>query len=223
MTHDERFIGHLEDYLDEYEGNTPLPDAIREAIRAELPRTKQVARPGRLSRYTTMKRNSSGSVRYGLAAAAVLAAVVFGAAILGQNNFGAPSGPSAISSPTASPKPAVTATTVFTDVAPANAVTIHMSAHSAAFDPVHITVAADAAIFFVVNEGPVTTGMPVPATHSLAIGLMAPTAMAHSDRIGPGESAVVTVTGLVPGEYQFWCGVNQHYTEFPSGTLTVTP
>jgi len=42
MTREDDFIGQLERYLDEYEGHTPLPDAVRDAIRAELPKTKQV-------------------------------------------------------------------------------------------------------------------------------------------------------------------------------------
>ena len=39
MTAHDPFINQLEDYLDEYEGNTPLPEAVRDAIRAELPST----------------------------------------------------------------------------------------------------------------------------------------------------------------------------------------
>ena len=41
MTREDQFIGQLERYLDEYEGITPLPEAVRDAIRAELPKTKQ--------------------------------------------------------------------------------------------------------------------------------------------------------------------------------------
>ena len=41
MTHNDEFIGQLESYLDEYEGSTPLPEDVRDAIRAELPLTRQ--------------------------------------------------------------------------------------------------------------------------------------------------------------------------------------
>ena len=41
MTRDDDFIGQLEGYLDEYEGSTPLPDEVRDAIRAQLPSTQQ--------------------------------------------------------------------------------------------------------------------------------------------------------------------------------------
>ena len=45
MTRNDDFIGQLEGYLDEYEGSTPLPDEVRDAIRAELPFDNS-ARPG---------------------------------------------------------------------------------------------------------------------------------------------------------------------------------
>jgi hypothetical protein len=41
MTRDSDFIGIIEEYLDEHEGHTPLPDGTRNAIRAELPSTRQ--------------------------------------------------------------------------------------------------------------------------------------------------------------------------------------
>ena len=40
MTRDE-FIGLLGGYLDEYEGSTPMPEHVRDAIRADLPSTRQ--------------------------------------------------------------------------------------------------------------------------------------------------------------------------------------
>ncbi len=47
MKHDEDFIAQLEDYLVEFDGVTPLPDRVRDAIHVELPRTRQAqARPG---------------------------------------------------------------------------------------------------------------------------------------------------------------------------------
>ena len=45
--------------------------------------------------------------------------------------------------------------------------------------------------------------------------------MATSDLIYAGESAVVTVTGLEPGTYAFWCNVEDHYIYGMTGTLVV--
>ena len=35
MTRDDRFISELETYLVEYEGSTPLPSSVRDAVRAQ--------------------------------------------------------------------------------------------------------------------------------------------------------------------------------------------
>jgi hypothetical protein len=97
MTHHDDFTGRLENYLDQYEGVTPLPDAVRDAIRAELPNTKQVGPISGLSRFLSMTLQLPPSARYGLAAAVVLVAAIIGANLLGR---GAPVG-----NPTTSPSP----------------------------------------------------------------------------------------------------------------------
>ena len=74
MTHNDEFIGQLESYLDEYEGNTPLPEAIRDAIRAELPSTQQ--RPAWWPARTFSAMNNMAKL--GLAAAAVVVAALLG-------------------------------------------------------------------------------------------------------------------------------------------------
>jgi hypothetical protein len=56
MTRDDDFIGQLEGYLDEFEGDTGLPFEIRFAVRAELPRTKQIGPMAGLTRYLIMNR-----------------------------------------------------------------------------------------------------------------------------------------------------------------------
>ena len=81
MTHNDDFIGHLEDYLHEFDGATPLPDHVRDAVHAELPRSRQVHRPGPL-RVFTMLSNTSSSTRVGLVAAAFVVAAILGAAVL---------------------------------------------------------------------------------------------------------------------------------------------
>jgi hypothetical protein len=103
-TRDDRFIGLLEDYLDEFDGATPLPDRVKDAIHADLPRTRQV-RPRRAQlRVPTMMSNASVAVRWGAVAAAIAVAVVLGAAFMTNNNQGTIAGP-ATPSPTPAPTP----------------------------------------------------------------------------------------------------------------------
>jgi hypothetical protein len=104
MTSKDEFIEHLEAYLDEYEGVTPLPDAVRDAIRAELPHAKQIGPLGGPSRFLSMTLQLPAAARYGLAAVAVLVAVVIGASILSRG--GSVGGPG--DSPSPSPTPTAT-------------------------------------------------------------------------------------------------------------------
>ena len=74
MTHNDEFIGQLESYLDEYEGSTPLPEDVRDAIRAELPLTRQ-----RPAWWPARRRpNMNNTVKLSLAAAAVVVAALLG-------------------------------------------------------------------------------------------------------------------------------------------------
>ena len=66
------FIGRLEAYLDDFDGATPLPDHVRDAIHAELPGTRQVHTDAGPRRWLTMLSNSA-QARWGLAAAAIVA------------------------------------------------------------------------------------------------------------------------------------------------------
>jgi hypothetical protein len=103
MTPDDDFTGLLEGYLDEFEGMTPLPDAIRNAIRGRLPTTKQVGRfPGAM-RYLNMSMSIPAPARYGLVAAVVVLAAVLGASLLGRG-IGGPPNPT----PTPTPLPVAT-------------------------------------------------------------------------------------------------------------------
>ena len=102
MTRDDDFIGQLEGYLDEYEGFTPLPNALRNAIRAELPSTRQIGWLGPpIRRFRFM---NSNIVRFGLAAAAAVIIVVVGIQLLGGPNVGppnpSPSASAAVPTPT---------------------------------------------------------------------------------------------------------------------------
>jgi hypothetical protein len=103
MTREDDFISQLEGYLDEYEGLTPLPDAVRDAVRGELPRTKQIGPISGLMRNLNMTMQIPPAARYGLVAASVVAAVLVGAAVIGGPNTGV--GPDSTPTPTATPQP----------------------------------------------------------------------------------------------------------------------
>jgi hypothetical protein len=96
MTRNDDFTGRLETYLDEYEGVTPLPDSVRDAIRAALPRMKQTGALRARSRITNMS-IFSGPARYGLVAAVAVIAIVIGVSLAGRG--GSTGGPPASPSP----------------------------------------------------------------------------------------------------------------------------
>ena len=82
MTRDDDFIGHLEGYLDEYEGSTPLPESVRDVVRAQLPRTKQIGPVGGLMRNIYMNSSMESPARWGLLAAVVVGVVIIGGALV---------------------------------------------------------------------------------------------------------------------------------------------
>jgi hypothetical protein len=104
MTREDDFIGQLEGYLDEYEGLTPLPYAVRDAVQAELPMTRQIgALPGPI-RYLRMSTAMPAPAKYGLAAALVAVAALLGATFFSRGgNIGG--GPTATPTPTATLAP----------------------------------------------------------------------------------------------------------------------
>ena len=86
MRHNDEFIGQLEDYLVEFDGVTPLPDRVMDAIHVELPRIRQArARPG-LMRMPPMISTISSRAPLWVAAAAVVVAVAIGAAVVNRGN-----------------------------------------------------------------------------------------------------------------------------------------
>lgn len=103
MTRTDEFIGQLEGYLDDYEGSTPLPEAVRDAIRAELPSTQQ--RPAWWPARRTPEMNNMAKL--GLAAAAVVVAALLGYSYFVAPNVGGPGIDEASQIPTPTP-PALT-------------------------------------------------------------------------------------------------------------------
>ena len=107
MRENDEFIGQVEDYLVEFDGDTPLPGRVADAIHAELPRTRQAkAGPG-FMRMPPMVSTLSSRASLGIAAAVVILAVVVGATFMNRSNdqpaVGAPAG-SASTGPAASPE-----------------------------------------------------------------------------------------------------------------------
>ena len=101
MTRHDDFIGHLEVYLEEYEGSTPLPDDVRDVIRAQLPSIHQRPAWWPVPRFPEM----NNVMKLSLAAAAVVVAALLGYNYLVAPNIGGPSLGDATPSPTANPTP----------------------------------------------------------------------------------------------------------------------
>jgi hypothetical protein len=74
MTRNDDFIGQLEGYLDEYEGSTPLPTDVRDAIRAQLPSISQRPAWWPAGRFPEM----NNTAKLAVVAAAVVVVVVAG-------------------------------------------------------------------------------------------------------------------------------------------------
>jgi hypothetical protein len=102
MTRTDDFMGQLETYLDEHEGSTPLPEDVRDAIRAELPLIQQ--RPAWWPRRRFLEMNNMAKL--GLAAAAVAVAAFLGFNYLAAPNVGGPGPDDPSSTPEPSPTPA---------------------------------------------------------------------------------------------------------------------
>jgi hypothetical protein len=86
MTRTDDFIGQLESYLDEYEGSTPLPEDVRDAVRAELPSIHQRPAWWPVRRRPTI----NNTMRLALATAAVVVAAIVGYSYLAGGNVGGP-------------------------------------------------------------------------------------------------------------------------------------
>ena len=82
MTRDTEFLEALESYLEEHEGSTPLPDSLRKAVRAALPRTRQVSRRRPRRTYPGMSLLVPTAAGVGAAAALLVAAVIIGGSLL---------------------------------------------------------------------------------------------------------------------------------------------
>jgi hypothetical protein len=106
MTRNDDFIGQLEGYLDEYEGSTPLPGEVRDAIRAQLPSIQQRPAWWPERRFPSM----NNYLRMGVAAAVLAIAAALGYSYLIAPNVGGPGldEPAPTPTPTVAPLPPAT-------------------------------------------------------------------------------------------------------------------
>lgn len=84
MMTDDAFIGQLEEYLDRFDGETPLPDSVRAEVHAVLPRIRQVsARPS--ASWAASLAGISATTRWGLAAAGLVVVIAMGTVLVAAN------------------------------------------------------------------------------------------------------------------------------------------
>jgi hypothetical protein len=88
MTRNDDFIGQLEEYLDDYEGTTPLPKQLRHALRSQIPRTRQLGPLSGPMRYVNMTMSLPGPARFAALAAVVAALAVASFALSTRSNVG---------------------------------------------------------------------------------------------------------------------------------------
>lgn len=98
MTRNDDFIGQLEGYLEEYEGSTPLPNEVRDAIRAQLLSTHQRPAWWPVRRFPEM----NNTAKLALAAAAVVVAAFLGIRFMLPGE--GPGAPGPTPTPTPSPR-----------------------------------------------------------------------------------------------------------------------
>ncbi len=124
MNRDDDFIGRLEDYLEFFDGASPLPERVRDAVHADLPRTRQVKPALGTGRMLDMISRTSTRARWGLVGAAVVAAVLIGAAVLNDRGVSpgiAPAPATPTPAPTSTPVPTPEPTLTLLGSAPAAA------------------------------------------------------------------------------------------------------
>src|SRR6187551_214611 len=82
MRENDEFVGQVEDYLVEFDGDTPLPGRVLDAIHAELPRTRQAKAGLGFTRMPPMLSTISSRAPLGIAAAVVILAIVVGSSYM---------------------------------------------------------------------------------------------------------------------------------------------
>jgi hypothetical protein len=100
MRENDEFIGQVEDFLVEFDGDTPLPGRVIDAIHAELPQTRQAKASPDFMRMPPMLSTISSRAPLGIAAAAVFVAVILGALFISRGSDQAGVGAGPVVSPT---------------------------------------------------------------------------------------------------------------------------
>ena len=154
-----------------------------------------------------------------LRASELLAAALVGILLVSGCATGTPQ-PSVAAATSVQPSPSAeqtpSATTEETDTAPPGAIDIQLGP-GPKFEPRHVTAKAGTAVFFLHNV-PGAIG-----PHNFLIGSERPHLVVASPTLLSGDSVVFTVSGLEPGTYTYWCGIEGHADAGMVGELTVTP
>lgn len=127
--------------------------------------------------------------------------------------------PSPTSRPTAASLPTFAASAQPATVAPAGAITLEMrhEGTTPGFSPNQITAPAGTIVLYLTN----TDALRV--RHDFNVGQELRAGQARMGSIGGGTAAVFTISDMAPGDYTFWCSINDHFKFGMVGTLTVTP
>jgi hypothetical protein len=244
MTRTDQFIAQLESYLESYEGSTPLPDDVRDAIRAELPSIHQRPAWWPARRLPTM----NNSMKLALATAAVAVAAFVGYSYLVAPNVGGPD----ITRPTPTPQPGASleaglpvldeqegplepGTYVVTDVEPLRiGITVPAGWTKNVLDAAVWTESSTVHIWF----GRVDNiyADPCAASEGLLDPPVGPTADDLADAVAalPGVNAVATEVSFsgYPGTYleltpadpiDGWCGGDAALWDLPDGEVMGGP
>lgn len=142
----------------------------------------------------------------------------------------ASSSPTAVASlpakatPTASPRLEFSSTTEPAQTAPADAVAVEMAGPPPHYLPKDLVAQSGEIVFFVKNSAM--------RNHTIAIGRgplkfaidrVTNLPVALSGVVLTGHKATFRVDQFPPGDYVFWCAIEDHAAEGMTGTLTVSP
>jgi plastocyanin len=131
---------------------------------------------------------------------------------------------SVVGEPSMSAAPTPAFTVEEADKAPAGSIEILLT-FGPVFEPEEVSTPAGTIAFFLQND----QGDGPPAVHNFLLGTsMEEPPLATSPILATGEGVVLTVDGVEPGTYTYWCTVpspdgQSHAMDGMVGTLTVTP
>lgn len=122
--------------------------------------------------------------------------------------------------PAATPLPTLATTFAPAASAPPDAIEVQLGTCCALlFEPYVLTAEAGTVALFLANY----PNEEFPFNHDIRIGKVQGQAIASSPVLKNGETGLLTIDDVPPGDYVFWCSVDAHAAYGMVGTLTVTP